>query len=257
MKLNSKTAFIELLFYQVIYNLKAEARRTYLAYFWWLIEPILHMMIYYAVFGIFMNRGTENYPVFLICGIVPWLWFSHSMNNSVNSIYNQAGVIAQINISKLFFPLVIVFQDFVKQLIVVSVMLVFVVLSTGITEAWLALIPVLLIQLVFISLCAIIVASITPFIPDFKYIVITGLQLLMFASGIFYSYTVILPEHRFLYFLNPVAVLVESYRSILIGGQWPDWALLLRVMAVSVMALFFYIHAFKRFEHHYARLVLK
>ncbi len=257
MRLNSIIAFTELLYYQVIYNLKAEARRTYLAYFWWMIEPILHLMIYYIIFGIFMKRGTDNFIIFLISGIVPWLWFAHSLTNSVNSIYDQARIIGQINRSKLFFPLAVVFQDFVKQLVVLGVMLLFILLSMGISKTWFALVPVIFIQLVFTSLCSIVVASITPFLPDFRYIVMTGLQLMMFASGIFYSYSVILPEHRFFYFLNPVAVLIESYRAILIEGAWPEWLLLLRLLVVSSIALLLYVNAFKRFEHNYARLVLR
>ena len=57
--------YSELVSTKVIANLKAEASKSYLSYLWWILEPILHMMVYYLVFGLLLNRGTEDFVVYL------------------------------------------------------------------------------------------------------------------------------------------------------------------------------------------------
>ena len=111
----------------------------------------------------------------------------------------------QLRIDKLFFPMVTILQDFIKSICVFVLLIVFVYMYLQSPSIhWLALPLIVLTQLIFVSAISLLCAMIIPFIPDLRFLVTTSIQLMMFGSGIFYSYQdVILPEHQDLFFGKP------------------------------------------------------
>ena len=241
------------------FNLKAEASKTYLNYAWWLLEPALHVAVFYFVFDVMLNRGQDDFVVFLLCGQIPFLWFARSVNNASNSIIAGRGLIQQMAVAKPFFPLLVVAQDLVKQGVVFVCLVIFLVAmgySPGAT--WLALPVVILVQVLVIAACALLAAAITPFVPDFQFIINTGMTMLMFASGIFYDYRAfILEEHRQYFLLNPLANLIEAYRDALMRQSWPDWSALAWVAFGSLAMIVVMFRFFRRNDATYARLVIQ
>jgi len=212
----SRTHLLEVFFTKLVFNLKSEASKTYLGYIWWMLEPALMVAVLYLIFGVFLARGGPNFVVFLVCGKIPFLWFSKSVNNASNSILAGRGLINQAAIPKPFFPMLIVFQDSFKQIFVFTLMLIFISLyGLPASWMWLNLVFVIFTQFLLISAIALLFAAIVPFLPDFKYLIATGMMALMFGSGIFYSYKqVILPEHQRLFLLNPLANLIRNYPDV-------------------------------------------
>jgi lipopolysaccharide transport system permease protein len=251
--------FSELVLTKVRLNLKAEASKSYLSYAWWILEPALFVMVFYVVFGIFLDRGTENFVVFLLCGQIPFLWFSRTVSNSCSSIEQGLSLMIQIRIPKLFFPLVVIAQDTIKSVCVFSLLFVFVFIYTGdIALSWLSLPIIMLVQLMFVSAISLLFAMVIPFVPDFKFLVATGIQLLMFGSGIFYSYEdVIKPEHLTWFLANPMANLISQYRSVLLDGQMPDWTALFLIFSISVFTLIVMAKLIKKFDSIYPRLLME
>jgi len=131
----------------------------------------------------------------------------------------------QVDIPKIFFPLEIIFRGTFKNLFVLFMLLVFLLLyTTPVSITWLALPVLMVIQFLFILSFGILCAAIVPFIPDLKIVISSLLRLAMFGSGIFYDIDkVILPQHRSILYLNPMAGLIQSYRDILMYAHWPDW----------------------------------
>jgi lipopolysaccharide transport system permease protein len=241
------------------FNLKAEARKHYLNYAWWFLEPALQVAVFYVVFDILLNRGGDGFVVFLICGQIPFMWFSRSVLNASNSIMVGRGLIQQMAIPKAFFPALAVAQDLVKQGVVFACLLTFVTAMgylPGVT--WLSL-PILAItQLLLILACSLIAAAITPFLPDFRFVVQTGLMMLMFGSGIFYDYrTTLLDEHKTFFLLNPMARLIDSYRTVLIRDTWPDWTALAWLSIACVVVIIVMLSFYRRIDSVYARLVIQ
>ncbi|GGW82423.1 transport permease protein [Alteromonas halophila] len=240
-------------------NLKAEAAQSQLNYLWWLLEPALFIGVYYVVFGIFLNSRTDDFIAFLICGKIPFLWFSRSVSNASNSLVAGGGLMNQINIPKLFFPVVVIAQDLVKTFVVFLLMLSIMWLMGYMPNpAWWAIIPVALTQLLFVSSLAILFSALVPFLPDLKFIVGTFIILMMFASGIFYDPAQFLrPEHRELFMLNPLAYVISEYRAIIMEGELPQWAMLARTAVVSLIGLGIAITIIKAFDSRYPRQVLQ
>jgi lipopolysaccharide transport system permease protein len=251
--------FSQLVLTKVTLNLKAEASKSYLSYLWWLIEPAFFVVIMYLVFGVFLARGGDGFVVFLVCGNIPFLWFSKSVLNASNSVISGKGLISQVRINKIFFPLVTVGQDLVKQFAVFIMLIVFLLL-TGIEPSfnWVYLILVIMAQFVFIVACSLFVAAVVPVFPDFRYLVTTGVQLLMYGSGIFYSYKEVLhPEHRDIFLLNPMASLINNYRLIFLEQSPPNFTSLTFVFfgcAFFIMLMFF---IFNKYNGMYSKLVIE
>jgi lipopolysaccharide transport system permease protein len=234
------TQFLQLLRVKVFLNLRAESTESYLNYFWWVLEPILHMLVFYLVFTVLLQSGIENFVPFLLCGLVPWLWFAKTVTNASNSIVAAKSLLNQVAIPPVFFPMVVVCQDLIKQIPVMFVLLAFLLIfSIDVSASWLWVLLIMFVQLTLIAAVAVIVATLVPFVPDLRYLIATGLQLLMFASGIFYEADqVLLPEHRRLYLLNPIANLIENYRAVLMENLPPDFFSLSVILGSSALVLF-------------------
>lgn len=215
--------------------------------------------VFYLVFTVFLSTGTSDFVILLICGQIPFMWFSKSVTNSSGSILVGHGLINQIAIPKPFFPMLDVFQDALKQTVVFSLMLIFLTLyGMEVSMVWLSLIFVILTQFLLIIAISLLVAAITPFLPDFKFLVDTGMLALMFASGVFYSYKdVLLPEHQQLFLMNPVANLIRNYRLVLMENTPPDWSALAYISLGSVALIIVMTLYYRKTDTIYARLTIQ
>jgi lipopolysaccharide transport system permease protein len=248
--------FYHLLAFKVQCRIKSEASANYLGFLWWVLEPLLHLLTFYLVFEVLMNRGTEHYVAFLVSGLIPWLWFSKSVSNASGALFNQRGLLMLTRLPIALLPSEVVFQDLVKQGAVFALLITFLLLyGIAPTATWLALIPLVVIQLVLIAAVAFALAALVPLVPDLRFFIQTGLMLMMFGSGIFYSPDLILPEHRELFFMNPMAALIQSYRDALLEGVWPEWGRLGWIFLSSAVALAGMIWFFVRRADFYPRLV--
>ncbi len=253
MRLNT---FIDLLIYKTRANVRAEVSRLYLNYAWWVLEPLFSMSIYYVVFGIFMNSPTPHFAVFLLIGITQWQWFASTVNNSRKCIYNAGRTMMQISIPKVFFPLEVFLQTIFKHFFVLSILFIFLLFyPLPLTIEWIALVPVLLVQALFVVTCATFVAAIVPFLPDLSNIIGTCINIMFFVSGIFFDVSrFVLPEHRHIMYINPMAGLIREYRRIIIDGQWPDWIYLLNVLLGTLAFLAITALILKKYDRVYPRI---
>lgn len=250
--------FWQLVLTKIRFNLRSEVAESYLSYVWWVLEPLLHMGVFYLVFDVVMNRGGPNFVAFLLCGLVPWLWFAKSVNNSSRSMLQGKGLISQTNIPKIFFPLVVIGQDTFKQSFAFALLIiVLLAYAYPITAYWLWLIPIVAVQILFIISISFFVSFIIPFAVDLQYLIRSGLTLWMLMSGIFYDYQrILLPEHQELFLLNPMASLIASYRQVLMYGEIPRVVSLIYVALFSVLLIGLMRAVMKRYSNHLTRLVI-
>ncbi|MDD4455989.1 MAG: ABC transporter permease [Syntrophotalea acetylenica] len=248
--------FYDLLLFRTRANIKTEVSRYYLNYMWWVIDPLITMGTLYLVFGIFMNRGTPNYVPFLLIGITMFQWFARSVNNACGSIIEGRGLMMQVHILKVFFPLEVTLRDSFKNLFATMLLLACVALfPVPINEKWLMLPVLMLVQFILNLGVAMVCAAIVPFVPDLKFIIATGLQLMFFGSGIFYNIRdVVLPKHQSIIFLNPVAGLLDNYRKILMYDTWPDWVYIGNVTLAGMGLILIGYFIVSKFDHIYPRI---
>lgn len=236
-------------------DMRVEASRGYLGILWWIIEPALYMVVFYIVFGIILQRGSEGYVAFLLIGLVTWRWFDNTVRLGSNTLIANIGLMQQVYLPKIVFPSVTIMTNTMKFLIAFTVLVVFLLLY-GIkpTATWLILPVLMALQIMFIIAVAWFTSAVVPFIPDLRIIIDSGLTLMFFVSGIFFDIES-LPAHLGEYLrINPMAVLIESYRSVLIQDAVPDWQNLGLVGLVSLVAILISFNLHMRFNYIFPRL---
>ena len=249
-------AHLDLIKYKVYAELSAEAARTFLGILWWVIEPVLYMSVFYFIFGVLFQRGGEGFVYFLLVGLVVWKWFDSSIRSGMVSLQTNAAVIVQVYQPKFIFPVIVVLINTAKFLFVMLLLLLFLLVSGKPASAsWLALLPLISVQCVFIASITSLFATVIPFVPDFKWVVENGLTMLFFLSGVFFDISAMPENFQVWLRLNPMAVLIDNYRNVLLQGQMPDWWQLFWVLLFSSILILAALWVFNRFDRIYPKLV--
>jgi lipopolysaccharide transport system permease protein len=230
------------------FDLKAEASKLYLSYLWWIVEPLLYVLVFYVVFGVLLKIDRGNYVLFLLCGKVPFLWFSKSVQNAATSIVANKGLIGQVEIRKTLFPYVAVVEALYKQWAVFA-LLFSIVWIMGFAPGlnWFWLLPLIAVQLTLTILCSLVAALLVCFVPDTRFFVALGITFLLFVSGIFFDVADVADERarNLLLTLNPLAFLIAAYRTVLLDGGVYDVRHLALIGLASLLgvALVHYVYA--------------
>jgi len=227
-------------------SLKADAARMYLSYAWWILEPLIWVAIFYIVFGVFLDRRGDELIAFLLVGKFAFFWFAKSVNTASNSLLAYRGVITTNNIPRELFVFVTLQECVYKQVAVFMVLGGFLV-SLGYTPnaTWLWFLPLVVLQYVMIVPVALLGALLVSWVRDFQMLIPLAMTLLMFTSGIFWDINSLSVElQEWVRVLNPLAVLLDNYRSVLLRDGALDHRLLLiyGVAAAGLTALMLVIY---------------
>jgi lipopolysaccharide transport system permease protein len=248
---------VDLLFYKTFADIRAEAAKTYINYLWWVLDPILSMLVFYVVFSLLFERDGEGFVAFLLIGLVAWNWYIHTITHAGNSILAGIGLMNQVHVPKLVFPLVTMMTDLSKFLVVFAVLLIFLWFSGyGVGIAYLALIPLLLVQLLLAWSLGILLAAAVPYLPDLRLLVENLLHLQFFLSGVFFSVKELPEAYQSWFYLNPMASLIEDYRRILLEQSWPHWPRLAAIAGFALIVMALAVVVTRRHERDYPRVVM-
>jgi lipopolysaccharide transport system permease protein len=232
--------YFRLVHIQAKLALKGDASRYYLGYIWWVLEPMLFVAVFYFVFDVILDSGRADFLVFLICGKIPFIWFSKSVNSSANAIIGNAGLIGKIDVPKTMFPLVRIHEGAYREITVFAFLLVF-LLAMGYSPGWnwLWIVPIALLEYLIIVTCGFIASTIVCYVRDFSLLVSLGTLFLMFSSGLFWDPRS-LPDPRMgelILTYNPIAFLLDAYRQALMFNTAPDLELMVGNVIVFGAAL--------------------
>ena len=242
--------------YRAYLNLVGEASRYYLGWLWWLLEPIAMTGVFYLVFTYIRQSNIENFAYFLIVGITMWLWFANGVANSTDCISVSRSIISQMRVPKLLFPIIAVAAATLKQGFVFAIVLILMGLVFGLNGAWLSLPVLALVQFILILAVGSTVAFVCCWVRDLRFVVRSGLTLMMFCSGIFFSVDRIAPEHQELFRLNPMFVMIEQYRLVLLHASAPDFFWCAKVALLGMLWLWGVRLTFEHFDRTLTRRVI-
>lgn len=241
----------DLLIYLVKSGLKAEHRNSYLGYFWWLLDPLLNVLVYYFLIGIILGGGGDNFAVYLVIGLVAWRWMNTTVNSSARAIMKYSSIINQVYLPKSIFPLSMSFTqtyNFVFGLVVVAVFLAF----SGIMPGWqIIYLPlIILVQMLFLLAISLFVAYICVFVRDIDNILSHILRIFFYASPIIWEGGRLRnTEYSWVVDINPVAIIIDSYRAVLMWQANPHFTGLFIIGTASLAAIAAMIYYYSRNEH--------
>lgn len=247
--------FFELIWFSTYAELRAERARSYLGLAWWLIEPAMNMATYYLVFAVVLRTTQADYIPFLLVGLTLWQWFKSCVSHGSYAIWQRLPLIRQVKVPVQVFPSVQILADTVKFAFILALLLL-ILWAYGYppNRAYLALPIVLLVELVFAAGAAYVVAALMPFVPDLRFVIEQVLTVMMFVSGIVFSLDAVPASMQHWFAYNPIAILVDAGRGILMHAQWPDWFALARVTLVSLALFAFGAWLVARWTPRYVKL---
>ena len=247
--------YLSLIGYKTYADLRTESARTYAGFVWWIVEPVLSMAVYYLVFAVIMQRGTPNFVQFLFVGLVPWRWLHTGVMHGANAILSERSLMQQVYLSKLVFPVVSVLTDTFKFLVVFLLVFGFVWISGFPPNVTYLALPVVLgVQFLLISGLAVLFGGLGPLIPDIRIVLDNVVRLWFFLSGVFYDLDRFSESAQTYLRLNPMAVILESYRGILLDGVWPDFQRLGWFALLSLCILAVGVAVIRHYEYVYPKL---
>lgn len=236
--------------HQAYASLRSEIARTYLGVFWWLLEPTLSALVMFFVVGVLFESKGPGFFCYLIVGTFAFQWLSNSVQLGANSIVQRATLMQSVYLPKYLFPIISVIGATWKFLFAFALLIVVVAVGSAFLQpdpaapvspalvdhfvqrpgwAWLALPAVLLVHFAFNLAVALPLSVLIPYFRDGNAVIAAVTQFLGFAAGIFFNHRLILtPAHPWhdlakpWFHYNPVTILLDAYRDVLLQNQWPE-----------------------------------
>lgn len=244
--------FRDLLFNLVVRDLKVRYKNSVLGILWSWLNPLFMMVVYTVVFTVMQTGGTRvpngKFPVFVLCALLPWNFFSSSVIQSVNCIVDNANLVKKVYFPREILPLSVVLSNLVNFGIALMVLFPMLLIFRVRLTFWVLMLPVIIaIQVAFTVGMALLLCTLNVFYRDTKAIMDVGIMAWFFVTPIFYPIS-ILPNsreifgltvdiHRWTRILNPMASLVAAYHDTLFYGQLVGLDFLARTAVTSLVVL--------------------
>jgi ABC-type polysaccharide/polyol phosphate export permease len=263
----------ELLINLVLRELRGRYKRSVLGWSWSLITPLATVLIYWAVFSIFLKveppkgdpSGLKSFVMFLVCGLIPYRFLSESMSGSVDSLITNANLVKKVYFPRELLVVASVGALFATFLIELGVLCALLLAFGNMVLPW---VPALLL-VVFLELClvlgiALVLAPLNVYLRDVKHFVLIALQLLFYSAPIVYPLRLVPKEAtvlgvdlalRDLYELNPIVTMIGCFRDVLYDLRFPDLGDLAYLAAWAAALLVFGHWVFGRLDRRLAEEV--
>jgi len=248
----------ELLISWVQRDIKVRYKQSLLGVAWAILQPLSATVIMVVVFSRFIRVSTDGipHPIFYYSALLPWTFSATSITFGTSCLVSNMGLVTKIYFPREILPISAVLASFVDFLIAAVIfvgMLMFYRVPVGLSWIW---VPVILLIQILLTMGVVLFASaLNVFYRDIRFVVPLGMQLWMYLTPIIYPLSLVPERFRALYMLNPMAGLIDSYRRIILQGQWPDAIYLLTAAAISVVVFLLAYIYFKRAEAVFADII--
>ena len=239
-------------------NIRGRYQQSALGWLWAVIQPAAQTAIFTIIFTQFVPIDTGNVPygVFSYVAMVPWAFLASSLTDMSGSIVYNMSLVTKIYFPREVLPVASMLARFMDFGIAAALFVVLILFyKIPIYPAGLLFLPVILaIQLLLIIGLGLATAAANVFYRDVQSLLALGIQLWFYASPIVYPVTSVPERLRPIYFLNPMAGIIQAYRDVLINGSLPG----LYFIPSTVVTLIIFIGGywfFKRVEYLFADIV--
>jgi lipopolysaccharide transport system permease protein len=238
---------------------QSKYRNSMLGAAWTVINPLAMIVVYTVIFAQVMRArlpgvdSTFAYSIYLCAGVLTWGLFAEITGRAQNIFLEHANLLKKLSFPRLCLPVVVVLNAGLNFAIIFGLFSIF-LLITGNFPGWayLALIPLLAIQIAFAIGLGITLGVLNVFFRDVGQLFGVVLQFWFWLTPIIYSVTLLPESMRSFMAYNPLAGLMNAYQTILVKGQWPQWQSL---WFVTLLAVLFCALGMRLFRKHAGEMV--
>jgi len=230
--------FRELLFALLIRGFKAKYKNSFLGILWSLLNPLLNVLIFGFIFTVIIKMDIKNYPLYLLCTIFPWNFFNSTLINSVVSIVEDSHFVKNISFPTEVIPLAVAIVNLINFLVDLSILVLLLFLfGKGFSINWFYLFFLVIIEFILVCGLSIFLSGIYVVFRDLNFILNVFLRLFFYFVPVIYTLEFVPKNLRFVYFLNPLAVIIDGFSKVLFYGTAPDlrW---LTISSLEVVVIF-------------------
>lgn len=234
-------------------NIKKEIRGKYkgswLGVIWTFLNPLLMLAVYAFVFPYILRVKTDNYTIFMIVALIPWNFFTTAIQQGTGCVIANGNILKKVYFPREIIPISVATSQLVNFLITCIIMFIFIIFSRVGFSVHALLFPLLIIVQYILTLALIfLLSALTVFANDIDHFVSIALMLGFYATPVVYQASMLPQKFQWAMKINPMAVLVESYRAIFYYHKMPDVGLLVAWGIISIVLLIVNYLIFKKLE---------
>jgi ABC-type polysaccharide/polyol phosphate export systems, permease component len=237
-------------------ELRTRYKGSFLGFLWTFINPLLQLMVYSVIFPFIMRFTQEKYAMFLFVALIPWNYFTGTLQGSCNLIVFNSSMVTKVYFPREVLPISFTMSGMYNM--VFSYMVVFPMLVIfQIPFTWnLLWLPILiLVQSIFNLGIAFLVSSINVYFRDLEYLISIGTMALYFMTPIMYSITDLSERLQAVLMINPMTSFVIMYRDVMFYGKAVDLWLLGYAFTYSVIICVIGYFTFGRLQRKFTEVL--
>ncbi len=228
--------FKYLIYNLVLRDLKVKYKGSALGFLWSLLNPLLMLVVYTVAFQYVIKMRVPNFPIFLLCALLPWSYLTTSLAMGTGAITDNSNLVKKVYFPREVLPLSVVLVNLFHFLLTFAVLipsLFFFKVTPG--PALLFLPVLLLFQTLFVLGLTLMSAALNVYYRDVKHITEVILQLWFWATPIIWSLDMLPEKYQTLAYLNPFTPFVVAYRDIFLRNRLPELPMLAAIVVGGVV----------------------
>lgn len=263
LRLKEILRYKDLLFLFVRRDFVAQYKQTILGPLWFFIQPIFTAITFTIIFGNLAEISTDGLPkpLFYMCGITLWNYFSDTLTKTSDTFTANANIFGKVYFPRMIVPLSIVVSNLIKlgiQFLLFILLWIFYILKDDSIihpNITLLVVPFLIILMGFLGLSlGILISSMTTKYRDLKFLVVFGVQLLMYASPIVFPLSLVTekyPQYKLFILANPVTSIIEAFKHAFLGVGEFSWFYLAYSLLFTIVLFFISLVIFHKVEKNF------
>ena len=258
-------------------EVRGKYRRTALGQLWSLANPIAAILIYTFIFSFIFRlpaqvgdpSGLNNYALWLVCGLLPWLFFNRVLTLGTDALVSNAGLIQKVYFPRIVLPLALANATFFTWILEMAVLAIALSLLGSFVLPWVPLVAAFMVVFALFAVgLAMVFSIVNVYFRDLAYLLTIVLQFWFYLTPILYPVELVATQSDKLgglvgtpvtlldlYSLNPVLGFIEIFRNLLYDNRLPDMATVLVALGWTIAALGAGLLVYARKEKQLAELL--
>lgn len=250
-------AYRDLFYFLIWRDVKVRYKQTVLGVAWAILQPLLTMAIFTLLFGNLARVPSDGkpYPIFVYAGLLPWNFFAAAIDNSSNSLVGNSALITKVYFPRVMIPSAAVgasLVDFGIASVILMIMCAYYGVGLGIQL--LMLIPLTLLLALFAVAVGMRMSALNVKYRDIRYALPFLINLWMYATPVIYPISFIPARWRWILTLNPLAAIIQGFRSAIFNAEF-HWGQLAVSGFIVLTALMYSLYSFRRMEAEFADII--